>query len=91
MTKTDKTDLMTPRFEMTREQLAALGRGEVAYVRSIDAGEVKGLLGDDTVVPDDAELFCLYLADGTPVSITDSRAAAVESAEQHDLKMISVH
>jgi len=86
-TKID-TDL---RFEMTREDLAALGRSEVAYVRPIDAADVKDLLGSEADVPSEAEFYCLYLADGTPVSITGSRAAAVASAEQHDLMTISVH
>ena len=46
MTKTPKIseDL---EFEMTSEDLAALGRREVAYVRSIDVDQVKDMIGDD--------------------------------------------
>ena len=89
--KTITTDHTNPRFEMTREELAALGRGEVAYVRSIDANAAKGILGPEASVPAGTEFFCLYLADGTPVSISGSREAALQSAAQHDLMTIAVH
>ena len=81
----------TPKFEMTREQLAALGNGEVAYVRSIDAEKVKVMLGPTATVPAEAEFYCLYLADGTPVSISGSRTAALASAREHDLTPMAVH
>ena len=88
----DKTELENNlSFEMTREDLAALGRSEVAYVRSIDADEVMNMLGEEMKIPSEAELYCLYMADGTPVSISDSREGAAESAEQHDLMTIAVH
>ncbi|MDH3740969.1 MAG: DUF1150 domain-containing protein [Hyphomicrobiales bacterium] len=90
MDKTAKIDTDL-RFEMTREELAALGRGEVAYVRAIDVDQVKDMIGQEADVPAEAEFYCLYLADGTPVSISGSREAAVASAEQHDLMTISVH
>ncbi len=81
----------TPKFEMTSEQLAALGRGEVAYVRSIGAEQVKSMLGPAAQVPAEATLYCVYMADGTPVSISDSREAAVASVRQHDMTAIAVH
>ncbi len=86
-TSSDKT----PRFEMTREQLAALGHGEVAYVRTIDAEQVKGMLGPSATVPDKTEFYCLYLADGTPVSISGSRESALANAIEHDLTPMAVH
>lgn len=90
MDKTAKIDTDL-RFEMTCEDLAALGRSEVAYVRSIDVDQVKDIIGKETDVPAEAQFYCLYLADGTPVSIAGSREAAVASAEEHDLMTISVH
>ena len=36
-------------------------------------------------------LFCLYSADGTPVSISGSREAALGSAFEHELMPMSVH
>ena len=90
MSKSDKIDTDL-KFEMTREDLAALGRREVAYVRAIDVAQVKDMIGSDAVVPDEAQFYCLYLADGTPVTIAGSREAAAASAEEHDLMTISVH
>ncbi len=84
-------DEQSPKFEMTREQLAALGSGEVAYVRSIGSEQVKGMLGPAASVPEEAEFYCLYLADGTPVSISGSREAAVASAVAHELIPMAVH
>lgn len=90
MSKSDKIDTDL-KFEMTREDLAALGRREVAYVRAIDVAQVKDMIGSDADVPDEAQFYCLYLADGTPVTIAGSREAAAASAEEHDLMTISVH
>jgi hypothetical protein len=36
-------------------------------------------------------LWALLNADGTPIVLTDSRAAAVANAEEHDLQTVSVH
>lgn len=90
MTKKAKLE-MKPRFEMTRDQLAALGRGEVAYVRAVTPAQVRDLVGSSMELPDTNEYFCLYMADGTPISISDSRHGAVASAADHELTAISVH
>jgi hypothetical protein len=79
------------RIEITTEQLAILGGGEVAYIREIGSSEALKLLGPKIEVPKDAKLFCLYGADGTPLSISGSRDAALANASQHELKTVSVH
>ncbi len=71
--------------------LAQLGLGEVAYVRSLPARDVARLTGINIKIDPDQKLFCLYLADGTPVSVSDSRDAAIANAFEHDLATISVH
>ena len=38
-----------------------------------------------------SRLFCLYNADGTPVSISHSREAALASAGQQELTAMTVH
>ena len=82
---------ITPKFEMTRDQLEALGRGSVAYVRSIDVDKVRSMIGQDAEFPEESTYYCLYMADGTPVSISGSREAALATAEQHDLTPMTVH
>ena len=76
---------------LTPEQLASLGGGVLAYVREIEAKDAKVLLGEGMVLPPKAKLFCLYNADGTPVSISGTREAALGSAFEHELTPASVH
>ena len=78
-------------LEMSRQDLARLGGGAVAYIREIGGSEAIRLLGTKPEVPPDAKLFCLYNADGTPVSISGSREAAIGSAFEHELMQMSVH
>jgi hypothetical protein len=76
---------------LTTEQLARLGGGVLGYVREIQAKDAKAMLGEATIIPAQAKLFCLYNADGTPVSISGTREAALGSAFEHELTAASVH
>jgi hypothetical protein len=76
---------------LTAEQLARLGGGVLGYVREIGSDDAKALLGGQAMVPPKAKLFALYNADGTPVSISGTREAALGSALEHDLTPASVH
>jgi hypothetical protein len=79
------------RIQITPQQLAILGGGEVAYIREIGSTEALKMLGPKIEVPKDARLFCLFGADGTPLSISGSRDAALANAFEHELKPVSVH
>jgi hypothetical protein len=76
---------------LSTEELARLGGGVLAYVREIDADDAKKMLGEGMVIPPKARLFALYNADGTPISISGSREAALGSAFEHELEAASVH
>jgi hypothetical protein len=76
---------------LTPEQLARLGGGVLGYVREIDVSDAKAMLGDQMVIPPKAKLFALYNADGSPVSISGTREAALGSALEHELTPASVH
>jgi hypothetical protein len=76
---------------LTTAQLAKLGGGVLGYVREIDATTAKSLLGETAVIPAKATLFALYNADGSPVSISGTREAALGSAFEHELMAASVH
>jgi hypothetical protein len=71
--------------------LAALGGGVLGYVREIEGADAVKLLGDRINVEPRAKLFCLYNADGSPISISGSREAAISSALEHELVPASVH
>lgn len=77
--------------ELTTQDLALLGEGALGYIREIEVREAQRLLGDQTSVTASSRLFCLYNADGTPVSISGSREAALGSAFEHELMAMSVH
>ena len=76
---------------LTPEQLARLGGGVLGYVREIDVSDAKALLGEGMALPPKAKLFALYNADGSPVSISGTREAALGSAFEHELTPASVH
>ncbi|MFO1032818.1 MAG: DUF1150 family protein [Hyphomicrobiales bacterium] len=78
-----------PKFD--EQALAALGGGVVGYVKEIEGADAVKLLGDRVAVPPHAKLFCLYNADGSPISISGSREAAITSAIEHELVPASLH
>lgn len=76
---------------LSPEDLALLGGGALGYIREIEINEAQRLLGGQATVAANSKLYCLYGADGTPVSISGSREAAVGSAFEHELMPMSVH
>jgi hypothetical protein len=85
------TNDMKKTVELTPVDLALLGEGALGYIREIELQEAKRLLGEKASVAPNSKLFCLYNADGTPVSISGSREAALGSAFEHELMAMSVH
>jgi len=71
--------------------LAAVGAGQVAYVRPIRSEDVPGLFPDAPKLAPGLELFALLNADGTPIMLTDSREAAVANAWQNDLVTVALN
>lgn len=78
-------------IELSPQDLAHLGEGDLGYIREIEQTEAQRLLGGEARVAPDSKLYCLYNADGTPVSISGSREAALGSAFEHELMAMSVH
>ena len=76
---------------LTDGQLASLGGGRVAYVRPIRSEEVSRLFPSAPAIEPGLQLFALVAADGTPIIVTDSRAAAVADAMSQELEMVSLH
>jgi hypothetical protein len=77
--------------ELTAQDLALLGEGALGYIKEIEIKEARRLLGSQANVAPNSKLFCLYNADGTPVSISGSKEAAIGSAFEHELTAMSVH
>lgn len=76
---------------LTPEAFAVLGGGEIAYVRPINSEDVGALFPQAPKLAPGMKLFALHAADGTPITIADSRAAVEANAREHELATVSVH
>jgi hypothetical protein len=80
------------KFEIATEDLAVLGNGALGYIREIEPDNAAKLLGPHKMnVPGDIRLYCLYGADGTPMTISASFEAAFAAAREHELTPVTVH
>jgi hypothetical protein len=75
----------------TTKELAHLGGGVLAYVKEMQGAEAKALLGGNVTLPAQGKLYALFNADGSPISISGTRNAALGSAFEHDLIPASLH
>lgn len=85
------TSIAKKTVDISQQDLAQLGDGAVAYIREIESGEAVRLLGESPQLPPNSRMFALYGADGSPISISITREAAVGSAFEHELMPMSVH
>jgi hypothetical protein len=78
-------------FNISPDQLQAIGNGTLAYVKKIEAEVAAKMIGQPIQLIQGQELFCLYNANGSPISISQSVAAAVGNAMEHELVAGLVH
>jgi hypothetical protein len=71
--------------------LAALGEGQVAYVKPMQSDEVRDLFPQAPAMQPGLKLFALLSASGTPILLADSRDAALANAWANDLQTVSLH
>ena len=79
------------RPEISPEALCVLGGGKIAYVRKVTGKQAREEYPGAPDFGDEAILYSLHGADGTPMLLTDSREAAVSNAWQQYLEAVSVH
>jgi len=93
MTSSNMTSSNIPSNEpmMSREALALLGGGKIAYVTAIRSEDVQKHFPQAPQLAPGTELFALHAADGTPIMLTDSREAAIANAWSQELETVSVH
>jgi hypothetical protein len=82
---------MTHSARISREALAVLGGGKLAYVKMIRSEDVPAMFPQAPVLQPGLQLFALHAADGTPIMLTDSREAALANAWSQELETVSVH
>ena len=71
--------------------LAALGEGQIAYVRTIRSDDVGRLFPQAPELSPGLDLFALLSANGTPILLADSREIVVANARAQDLITVSLH
>ena len=77
--------------KMSEGQLAELGGGKVAYIKTMSSDEANIMYPAIKGLPKGIELFALHAADGTPIALTDSRQAAIGHALGDELMVESLH
>jgi hypothetical protein len=81
-----------PAVRHTAEEVnafAALGMGEIAYVKTFDAADVMALCGCE--IPTHAIAFALVDADGSPHLLRGSVAAVLIEAQERGLIVAAIH
>lgn len=85
MTSNDSIKTMPP------DAFAALGGGQIAYLRPVRSEDVRTLFPQAPELAPGVSLWALLSAAGQPIMLTDSKAAAIASAHEADLETVSVH
>ena len=76
---------------MTEHELATLGGGVVAYIKTLTSDEASRMFPAIEGLPKGINLFSLHAADGTPLGADRHQQAAIGHAIDDDLEIASVH
>ena len=76
---------------MSEIELARLGDGQVAYIKTLSSDEALQMYPAIEDLPRGISLFALHAADGTPIALTDTRQAALSHAMDGELEIASLH
>lgn len=76
---------------MSQLELARLGGGEVAYIKTLTTEEAQRAFPAMEGLPQGINLYALHAADGTPLALTDTMQAAIGHAMEDELKIASLH
>ena len=76
---------------MPQDAFERLGGGQIAYLRPVRSEEVHALFPQAPELAPGIQLWALLSAAGQPIMLTDSKAAAIANAHEHDLEAVNVH
>lgn len=76
---------------MSEIELARLGGGEVAYIKTLSPDEASRMFPMVEGLPQGVNLFSLHAADGTPIALTDTLQAAIGHAQEGELAIAALH
>jgi hypothetical protein len=72
-------------------ELARLGGGHVAYIKTLTADEAQRMFPAVQELPSGINLYALHAADGTPIALTDTKQAALSHAMDGELLIAAIH
>ncbi|HWO07360.1 MAG TPA: DUF1150 family protein [Candidatus Paceibacterota bacterium] len=78
-------------FVVSKEALAKLGCGKVAYVKEMTAEQLREMYPNIGGVPVRGVLYVLQSADGYPIVVSDERRRSINHALRDDLELASLH
>ncbi|WP_163272429.1 DUF1150 family protein [Chelativorans alearense] len=79
------------KITVTQQQLAHIGEGAVAYMREMDAEDLRGKFPGVPDMAPGTKLWALFAANGQPILLADARDAALAGAFENDLQPVSLH
>lgn len=85
------TDNKELKVAITAEELAQIGNGALSYIKEVEGRDVIKMVGSSVQVAPDDKLYCLFNANGSPISISGTHEGAVSSAAEHELIPVTVH
>lgn len=77
--------------QLDSNAFAALGEGQLAYVKPMLSDDVRRLFPQAPELEPGLALFALLSASGAPILLTDSRDTALANAWAHDLETVSLN
>ena len=77
--------------DLSTEEFANLGGGEVAYVATMRSEDVHRIFPNAPHIQAGIKIYALLAADGSPILLTDSHDAAVAGAWENELATVAVH
>lgn len=79
------------KIQITKDELAHLGAGQVGYIRKISSDEVQERFPGVPKMESGIDLWALFNADGTPLFLSDDPSTAYVKAAEGEIDPVSVH
>lgn len=79
------------RIEISKDELAHLGEGQVGYIRKMSSDEVTQRFPEAPHLESGIDLWALFGADGTPLFLSDDPHSIYGKAQEDAISTVSVH
>jgi hypothetical protein len=76
---------------ITPQELAQIGEGHIAYLKLMKSEDIKKAFPEAPTLAPGIKLFALLGADGAPLVLADTKAAALANAWEQELDTVSLH